>query len=211
MPSASERIDHKPRTALAGFALWFTIFTRTTAAMMDEKMKRRTKGATGVAGDTGDSRVALNARVRVYPGTSAEVRGTVVDDFGDMVGHAVDIGDRIVEPRAKMGGRARHRRSGFRRQRPISRRVVLAVTVYTSSGDHLFRLRPRYRTIGCQPACRTPGRTLVNPPTDRSRQAVCRGPLIRLPDDATGVRWPSAAAQAARGALRGSCCAGLFA
>jgi hypothetical protein len=58
-------------------------------------MKRWMKGATGVAGD---SRVAVNVRVRVYPGTDAEVRGTVVEDFGDMAGHAVDIGDRIVGP-----------------------------------------------------------------------------------------------------------------
>jgi hypothetical protein len=61
-------------------------------------MKRWMKGATGVAGGTRDSRVAMNVRVRVYPGTDAEVRGTVVEDFGDMAGHAVDIGDRIVGP-----------------------------------------------------------------------------------------------------------------
>ena len=61
-------------------------------------MKRRMKGAAGVAGDARDSRVAVDARVRVYPGTNGEVRGTVVDDFGDPVGHAVDIGDRIVDP-----------------------------------------------------------------------------------------------------------------
>ena len=61
-------------------------------------MKRRMKGASGTAGDTGDSRVAVNVRVRVYPGTDGEVRGTVVDDFGDTAGYAVDIGDRIVDP-----------------------------------------------------------------------------------------------------------------
>ena len=61
-------------------------------------MKRRIKGASGTAGDSGDSRVAVNVRVRVYPGTDAEVRGTVVEDFGDMAGHAVNIGDRIVGP-----------------------------------------------------------------------------------------------------------------
>ena len=91
------------------------------------------KGATGVAGDTRDSRVAVNVRVRVYPGTDDEVRGTVVEDFGEMVGHAVDIGDRVVA-RAEMGGRARRRRSGFRRQRPISRGVVLAVAVCPAAG-----------------------------------------------------------------------------
>lgn len=61
-------------------------------------MKRRMKAATGTAGDTGDSRVAVNVRVRVYPGTDGEVGGTVVEDFGDLAGQAVNIGDRIVAP-----------------------------------------------------------------------------------------------------------------
>ena len=62
-------------------------------------MRRRMKGASGTAGDTGDSRVAVNVRVRVYPGTDGEVRGTVVDDFGDTAGHAVDIGaNHIADP-----------------------------------------------------------------------------------------------------------------
>ena len=56
-------------------------------------MKRRTKGASGTAGDTGDSPVAVNVRVRVYPGTDDEDRGTVVEDFGDLAGHEVDIGE----------------------------------------------------------------------------------------------------------------------
>ena len=55
-------------------------------------------GAGVTAGDTGDSRVAMNVRVRVYPGTDGEIRGTVVEDFGDLAGQAVDIGDRIVGP-----------------------------------------------------------------------------------------------------------------
>src|ERR1700688_301147 len=67
-----------------------------------------------------------------------------------------------------MGGGARRRRFGFRRQRPVGRRVVLAVAVYPPSGDDLFPLRRRYRTIGGQPACRPPHRTLVNAPTARS-------------------------------------------
>src|SRR6185369_6050411 len=77
-------------------------------------------------------------------------------------------------------------------------------------GRHLFQLRRRYRTIGCQPACRTPDRTLVdalvNAPTARSRQAACRGPLIRLPDAAIGGPLLRAAAQAARAARRGPPC-----
>src|ERR1700730_3104525 len=110
-----------------------------------------------------------------------------------------------------MGGGTRGRGSGFLRQRPVGRRELLAGAVYAPSGDHLFQLRRRYRTIGCQPPCRTPDRTLVNAPTARCRQAVCRGPLIRLPDAAIGVRRLRAAAQAARGALRGPCCVRLSA
>ena len=57
------------------------------------------KGAGATAGDTGDSRVAMNVRVRVDPGTDGEIGGTVVEDFGDMAGHAVDIGENhIVGP-----------------------------------------------------------------------------------------------------------------
>jgi hypothetical protein len=62
-------------------------------------MKRRMKDASGTAGDTGDSRVAVNVRVCVYPGTDGEVGGTVVEDFGDLAGHAVDIGaNHIADP-----------------------------------------------------------------------------------------------------------------
>jgi hypothetical protein len=62
-------------------------------------MKRRMKSDSATAGDTGDSPVAVNVRVRVHPGTDGEVRGTVVEDFGDLAGHAVDIGEkRIVGP-----------------------------------------------------------------------------------------------------------------
>jgi len=62
-------------------------------------MKRRMKDASGTAADTGDNRVAVNVRVRVYPGTDGEVGGTVVEDFGDLAGHAVDIGENhIADP-----------------------------------------------------------------------------------------------------------------
>jgi hypothetical protein len=62
-------------------------------------MKRRMKGTSATAGDTGDRPVAVTVRVRVYPGTDGEIRGTVVEDFGDMAGHAVDIGENhIVDP-----------------------------------------------------------------------------------------------------------------
>jgi hypothetical protein len=55
----------------------------------------------------------------------------------------------------------------------------------------------------CGPAARM---ACPGPPTALCRQAVGRGPLIRLPDAATGVRRPRAAAQAAHGALRGRWC-----
>jgi hypothetical protein len=62
-------------------------------------MKRRPKDGSGTAGETGDSRVAVHGRVRVYPGTDGAVGGTVVEDFGDLAGHAVDIGETdIVGP-----------------------------------------------------------------------------------------------------------------
>ena len=57
------------------------------------------KGVSASAGDTGASRVAVNVRVRVHPGTDGEVGGTVVEDFGDLAGHVVDIGENhIVGP-----------------------------------------------------------------------------------------------------------------
>jgi hypothetical protein len=34
--------------------------------------------------------------VRVYPGTDGEVGGTVVEDFGDLAGHVVDIGENHI-------------------------------------------------------------------------------------------------------------------
>jgi hypothetical protein len=62
-------------------------------------MKRPTKGASATAGDTGDTPVAVNVRVRVHPGTDGEIRGTVVEDFGDLAGQAVDIGENhMVDP-----------------------------------------------------------------------------------------------------------------
>ena len=59
-------------------------------------MTRRMKDTRATAGDTGDSSVAVNARVRVHPGTDGEVRGTVVEDFGDLAGHVVDIGENHI-------------------------------------------------------------------------------------------------------------------
>jgi hypothetical protein len=56
-------------------------------------MNRRAKRTTGTAGDHG---VAVDVRVRVYPGTDGEVRGAVVEDFGDLAGQVVDIGENHI-------------------------------------------------------------------------------------------------------------------
>jgi hypothetical protein len=55
--------------------------------------------ARGVTDQHGRVPVTVDMRVRVYPGTDAEGRGVVVDDYGETAGHAVDIGgNRFVDP-----------------------------------------------------------------------------------------------------------------
>lgn len=45
------------------------------------------------------SEIAVDTPVLVYPGTDQELRGVVVEDFGDFAGTAVEIaGERIVGP-----------------------------------------------------------------------------------------------------------------
>lgn len=42
---------------------------------------------------------SVGMRVRVHPGTDRESLGEIVDDFGEMPGRSVDIGDtRIADP-----------------------------------------------------------------------------------------------------------------
>lgn len=52
---------------------------------------------------TGDSgrEIKVDAPVRVYPGTSREVQGLVVEDFGDIAGHAVDVGEHHIVDAAR--------------------------------------------------------------------------------------------------------------
>jgi hypothetical protein len=45
-----------------------------------------------------DAHLAVNVRVRVYPGTDAESPGVIVEDFGDLAGQAVDIGGQQIIP-----------------------------------------------------------------------------------------------------------------
>jgi hypothetical protein len=45
-----------------------------------------------------DAHLAVSMRVRVYPGTDAECRGVVVEDFGELAGQAVDLGGIHIDP-----------------------------------------------------------------------------------------------------------------
>ena len=51
-------------------------------------MIRRVRGSTGQT----DADLAVNMRVRVYPGADAENPGVIVEDFGELAGQAVDLG-----------------------------------------------------------------------------------------------------------------------
>jgi hypothetical protein len=58
--------------------------------------------SSGEAATEGAKRgVTVDAAVRVYPGTSREVRGFVVEDFGDVCGQAVDIGEHHIVDAAR--------------------------------------------------------------------------------------------------------------
>jgi hypothetical protein len=49
------------------------------------------------AEDPGEG-IAVGTSVRVYPGTGDERHGTVVEDYGEMAGQAVEVGgDHIVD------------------------------------------------------------------------------------------------------------------
>ena len=45
--------------------------------------------------------VAVDSRVRVYVDTDDETGGLVVEDFGDMAGHSVDLGDTHIADAAR--------------------------------------------------------------------------------------------------------------
>ncbi len=55
-------------------------------------MVKRVRGS----GDGPDAQLAVNVRVRVYPGTDAESPGVIVEDFGELAGQAVDLGGRQI-------------------------------------------------------------------------------------------------------------------
>ena len=45
--------------------------------------------------------VTVDAMVRVYPGTPREIHGFVIEDFGDLAGHAVDVGEHHIVDAAR--------------------------------------------------------------------------------------------------------------
>jgi hypothetical protein len=45
--------------------------------------------------------VQVDAAVRVYPGTSREMTGIVIEDFGDISGQAVDVGEHHIVDAAR--------------------------------------------------------------------------------------------------------------
>lgn len=57
----------------------------------------RGDAATGGAG----GEIKVDAAVRVYPGTSREVHGFVVEDFGDSAGQSVDVGEHHIVDAAR--------------------------------------------------------------------------------------------------------------
>jgi hypothetical protein len=45
--------------------------------------------------------ISVGSAVRAYPGTSREIRGVVIEDFGDFSGHAVDVGEHHIVDAAR--------------------------------------------------------------------------------------------------------------
>jgi hypothetical protein len=60
-----------------------------------------TKHASEITGEESAARVAVDTRVRVYPGTDAEDHGVVVEDFGEMPYSPVDVGGQHIADAAR--------------------------------------------------------------------------------------------------------------
>jgi hypothetical protein len=60
-----------------------------------------TKHANEITGEEGAEPVAVDTRVRVYPGTDAEDHGVVVEDFGEMPYSPVDVGGQHIADAAR--------------------------------------------------------------------------------------------------------------
>ena len=53
------------------------------------------------AAQDAEREVTVDAAVRVYPDTPREVTGIVVEDFGDISGEAVDVGEHHIVDAAR--------------------------------------------------------------------------------------------------------------
>ena len=45
--------------------------------------------------------IAVGSSVRAYPGTDREIRGVVIEDFGEFSGEAVDVGEHHIVDAAR--------------------------------------------------------------------------------------------------------------
>ena len=53
------------------------------------------------AAQEAEREVTVDAAVRVYPDTPREVTGVVIEDFGDISGQAVDVGEHHIVDAAR--------------------------------------------------------------------------------------------------------------
>ena len=60
-----------------------------------------TKHTNEITGEESAARVAVDTRVRVYPGTDTEDHGIVVEDFGEMPYSPVDVGEQHIADAAR--------------------------------------------------------------------------------------------------------------
>jgi hypothetical protein len=60
-----------------------------------------TEHAGEITGDESTASLAVDTRVRVYPGTDAEGHGVVVEDFGDMPYSTVEVGPTHIADAAR--------------------------------------------------------------------------------------------------------------
>jgi hypothetical protein len=58
--------------------------------------RRNDKDVDATSDKAGTADFAVGARVRVYPGSSDERSGIIVEDFGDDAGYDVDIGNHHI-------------------------------------------------------------------------------------------------------------------
>ncbi len=66
----------------------------TTSGFRGARVFKHARGSS----DGPDAQLAVNMPVRVYPGTDAECRGVIVEDFGELAGQAVHLAGIHIDP-----------------------------------------------------------------------------------------------------------------